>query len=121
MSQREEKFRVSLSLAQIKWIAQQARSAPSSPMAISVYRVMQSQAIKAEVGAVVPAFTTAAKQSNSDWTESDADKYQRLLQVDFSKLSEPEKAWIRDYRYLNNLMDEDEEAAYEQSGKSNSG
>jgi len=120
MSQREEKFRVSLSLAQIKWVAMQARQAPTSPMSLAVYRTMQSAAVKAEVGAINPAFSATAKQPASDWQENDADKYQRLLQVDFSNLSEPEKAWIREYRYLNNLMDEEEEEAYEQSSQSNS-
>lgn len=121
MSQREEKFRVSLSLAQIKWVAMQARQAPTSPMSLAVYRTMQSAAIKAEVGAINPAFSAAAKQSTSDWQENDQQKYDRLLQIDFSALSEADKMWIREYRYLNNLMDEEEEAAYEQSSQSNSG
>lgn len=121
MSQREEKFRVSLSLAQLKWTAMQARQAPTSPMSLEVYRIMQSASIKAEVGAINPAFSAAAKQPASDWQENDQQKYDRLLQLDFSNLSEADKIWIREYRYLNNLMDEEEEAAYEQSGQSNSG
>lgn len=115
------KYRLSLSLAQLKWIAAQARQAPESALTVELYRNTLIQITKIEADAVKAAFvvtTPAAKVSEASpvqYSESDEDVYLRLTGIPTEQRTEEDKRTIRQYRYFNNLMAPDEEAEYEQT------
>lgn len=108
------KYRISLSLAQLQWIAAQARQAPTSPLTTELYKAVVIQVTKIEADAVKPAFVaTVAAAPASVPEESDTDRYTRLSLIPAEQRTEQDNKHIAEYRYFNDLMSEAEEREYE--------
>lgn len=110
------KYRVSLSLQQLQWIAQQARQAPETATTVELYRTAVIQITKIEAAAIKPAFTTTAAQPVAVAIESDHVRYARLIEIPESERTAEQVAQINEYRYFNDLMPPDEEASYVPAG-----
>lgn len=111
------KYRVSLSLQQLQWIAQQARQAPETATTVELYRTAVIQITKIEAAAIKPAFTTTATPAPAVVAiESDHVRYARLIEIPESERTEEQVAQINEYRYFNDLMPPDEEASYVPAG-----
>lgn len=113
------KYRISLSLAQLQWIAAQARQAPASPLTTELYKAVVIQVTKIEADAVKPAFVATVSATPVAVQESDTDRYMRLSLIPQEQRTAEQQKEIDDYRYFNNLMSPKEEAAYDAASAEN--
>lgn len=114
------KYRISMSVPQMKHILSVILSTPSSDDDTGLITSLQKAILKAEVGLTKPSHVSIAKQSidtELGFTPIDPQSMSVLLETyksNPSLLTPARMAQVQHHRYINDMMSAEEEAQYEQ-------